>query len=149
LHHLPQDHSFRPYCRFIQTTVTLLKMFCTRSMLQLGTACLMLLAFFALFSFSDTRSITWEPTIVSGSGDVRFDRSRIPPPDFNSAQLKVNADEPADDPIWDTQNSTLGVSLLCGNLWDWMSNIKCSSKRSSRSLCHIVRTSEIILRSCL
>jgi hypothetical protein len=47
---------------------------------------------------------------------MRFDRSRIAPPDFNSAQLKVDIDEPVDDPIWDTQNRTLGVSNLTSNL---------------------------------
>jgi hypothetical protein len=65
---------------------------------------------FVLFLAGQSESDTLEHTVASGSKYLRFDRSRVPPPDFNSAQLKVDIDEPADDPIWDTQNSTLGVS---------------------------------------
>jgi hypothetical protein len=83
-------------------------------MFQLAAASLTLLALFVLFLSSHTGSDAFENTV--GSRYMRFDRSRIAPPDFNSAQLKVDIDEPVDDPIWDTQNRTLGVSNLTSNL---------------------------------
>ncbi|EUC27314.1 glycosyltransferase family 25 protein [Bipolaris zeicola 26-R-13] len=41
-----------------------------------------------------------------------FGSSRAPPPGINTAQLRVARVEPADDPIWDTQNSTLGFQKI-------------------------------------
>ncbi|EUC42100.1 glycosyltransferase family 25 protein [Bipolaris oryzae ATCC 44560] len=43
---------------------------------------------------------------------MRFGTSRAPPPGINNAQLRVSRVEPADDPIWDTQNSTLGFQKI-------------------------------------
>ena len=85
-------------------------MFLPKSMFQLAAASLMLLTLFVLYLSGQPGSDALEHTVASGSRYLRSDRSRVPPPDFNSAQLKVDIDEPTDDPIWDTQNSTLGVS---------------------------------------
>jgi hypothetical protein len=85
-------------------------MFLPRSVFQLVAASITLLTLFVLFLAGQSDSNTSGHTVASGSKYLRFDRSRVPPPDFNSAQLKVDIDESADDPIWDTQNSTLGVS---------------------------------------
>jgi hypothetical protein len=79
-------------------------------MFQLAAASLTLLTLFVLYLSGQSGSDVLEHTVASGSKYLRFDRSRVPPPDFNSAQSRVDIDEPADDPIWDIQNSTLGVS---------------------------------------
>lgn len=47
-----------------------------------------------------------------GSRYIRFATSRIPPPEFNTVRPKVDIDEPANDPIWDAQNSTLGFQKI-------------------------------------
>jgi hypothetical protein len=76
-------------------------------MFQLAAVSLTFLALVALFLSSHIGSGVFEHAVDSRY--IRFGGSRVPPPDFNSFQLKVDIDEPADDPIWDTQNRTLGV----------------------------------------
>lgn len=73
----------------------------------------MLLASIVLFLSFNTGSGAFEHTV--GSRRMGFGSSRAPPPGINTAQLRVARVEPADDPIWDTQNSTLGVRNMCAS----------------------------------
>jgi hypothetical protein len=48
-----------------------------------------------------------------GPSHINFGSSRAPPRDASSLLPKAVMDEPADNPIWDTQNKTLGVRYFC------------------------------------
>jgi hypothetical protein len=82
-------------------------MYMPRSMFQFAVVSFTLIVLIVLFLSSHTGPGALEHGVASKY--MRFDRSRAPPPYFNNAQLKVAINEPTDDPIWDTQNSTLGV----------------------------------------
>lgn len=122
-------------------------MFSPRSKFQFAAVCITLFSLLAWFHSSHARHSVFEQRV--GSRYIRYGGSSVALPDFNSVQAKVDIDEPADDPIWDTQNRTLGVRNICVTYIDWSPDINQSFKKFMQFPCHTARTKGIILHSWL
>ena len=135
--HIPLSLLLRVVVPFVvYLAVILFTMFLPRSTFQLAALCLTL--FSSLIWFSSSRissSSVFERDIRPGF--LHGNRAPAPAPCQvqTEAHNNVVVDEPADDPIWDIQNRTLGVWLSYSHRHRSVLTMYCSFKKFMPSPC--------------